>query len=139
MLEQLNCLDFYEQSYPKSLGLEWVNSEVLPLIDTYKLEVKDILRTLIEHIVIQISKEINKKNNSSILITGGGVYNTFLINRIKTRTENRIVIPSETIIEFKEALIFGLLGVLKLRGDVNCLSAVTGAKRDHSSGKIYQS
>ncbi len=37
----------------------------------------------------------------------------------------------------KEALIFGLLGALRLRGSVNCLASVTGAKNDHSSGNIY--
>jgi anhydro-N-acetylmuramic acid kinase len=28
---------------------------------------------------------------------------------------------------------------LKLRGEVNCLSSVTGALRNHSSGKIFNS
>ena len=73
----------------------------------------------------------------SVLITGGGVYNDFLIKSIKEKTINEIVIPNQSIVEFKEALIFGFLGVLKLRDEVNCLSSVTGAIKDHSSGKIY--
>ncbi len=137
LLNQLNSLEFYKETYPKSLGLEWVNQNVIPLINSFNLDIKDILKTVIEHIGIQISSEINKKNKSSVLITGGGVYNDYLVNRIKHYSQGRIVIPSKSIIEFKEALIFAFLGVLKLRNEVNCLQSVTGASKNHSSGKIY--
>jgi len=133
----LNDLEFYKLEYPKSLGLEWVNESIIPLIDSFYLEEKDVLRTFVEHIANQISTEINKKKNVSVLITGGGVFNQFLIERIREQTNNKIVIPDKCVIEYKEAIIFGLLGVLKLRNEVNCLSSVTGAKHDHSSGKIF--
>lgn len=137
LLIQLNSLEFYNKPYPKSLGLEWVKKEIFPLIDRFDLDIKDVLRTFIEHIAFQISKELITNRESSVLITGGGAYSAFLINRIKSLTNNEIVLPSKDIIEYKEALIFGLLGVLKLRGEINCLSSVTGAKHDHSSGKIF--
>jgi anhydro-N-acetylmuramic acid kinase len=137
LLSELNSLDFYNLSPPKSLGLEWVRDIVFPIIDNYKLNVEDILRTFIEHCAFQISREISKKEDASILITGGGVYNSFFIERLKTFSNNNIIIPDKNLIEFKEALIFGLLGVLKLRGEINCLRSVTGAKKDHSSGQIY--
>lgn len=137
LLNDLNSLEFYQKKHPKSLGLEWVKSEILSLVDSYNLQVNDILRTFVEHISIQITNEINKKDSVSVLITGGGVYNDFLIKSIKEKTINEIVIPNQSIVEFKEALIFGFLGVLKLRDEVNCLSSVTGAIKDHSSGKIY--
>jgi len=98
---------------------------------------RDILRTFVEHIAIQISSKINNKNDASVLVTGGGVFNVFLMDRIKSHTNNRIIIPSKNIIDYKEALIFGFLGVLKLRNEVNCLASVTGAKHNHSSGRIY--
>ncbi|MBU3823079.1 anhydro-N-acetylmuramic acid kinase [Flavobacteriaceae bacterium XHP0103] len=139
LLESLNGLKFYESTHPKSLGLEWVASEVFPLIDSFKIDLQDILRTFVEHIAIQISKEINKKNNASVLVSGGGVYNGFLIKRLESLTHNKIVIPSKNIIEFKEALIFAFLGVLKLRNEVNTLKSVTGAIKDHSSGVVYPS
>ena len=139
LLNTLNNLEFYNEAYPKSLGLEWVNEEVFPLINQYNLEIEDVLRTFVEHIAIQVSKIINQKQNASVLITGGGVFNVFLMTRIKTLTSNDIVIPSKQIIEFKEALIFGFLGVLKLRNEINCLSSVTGSERDHSSGVVFQS
>jgi len=137
LLNELNALEFYHLDFPKSLGLEWVNLNVFPIIDSYQLEVKDVLRTVVEHIVIQINSVLQEKLNALVLITGGGTYNTYLIQRLKDLYRNKIVIPSEDIIEYKEALIFGLLGVLKLRNETNCLASVTGAKRNHSSGVIY--
>ena len=138
LLQTLNSLEFYKQNYPKSLGLEWVEREVLPLIDSFNLATKDILRTFVEHVAIQISQEINKASTSKAFITGGGAYHKFLIERIQSKTSNKLMIPENTIIEFKEAIVFGFLGVLKLREEVNCLSSVTGAKHDHSSGIIYK-
>ncbi|MDC1226725.1 anhydro-N-acetylmuramic acid kinase [Algibacter sp.] len=137
LLNQLNALGFYKATYPKSLGLEWVNTNIFPLIDTFELEIQDILKTFVEHIAVQIASEINKKNTSTVLITGGGVYNVYLIDRIKAHSIQKLIVPKKEVIEFKEALIFGFLGVQKLRNEVNCLSSVTGAIKDHSSGKIF--
>ncbi|WP_027138424.1 anhydro-N-acetylmuramic acid kinase [Gaetbulibacter saemankumensis] len=137
LLEKLNALRFYCEEPPKSLGLEWVKKEVLPLIDSYHLEVKDVLRTFVEHIAIQISSEINKTEISTVLVTGGGAYNKFLINLLKKYAIHNIITPSEQIVEFKEALIFAFLGVLKIENQVNCLKSVTGATKNHSSGEIY--
>ena len=137
LLVELNELEFYSFKPPKSLSLEWVREKIIPIIDKYKLSTEDILRTFVEHSAYQIAVEINKSKNASVLITGGGVYNLFLINRLKELTNNKIIIPSKNLIEYKEALIFGLLGVLKLRGENNCLSSVTGAKYSHSSGNIF--
>jgi anhydro-N-acetylmuramic acid kinase len=138
LLHDLDTLKFYSLPYPKSLGLEFVKKEILPLIESYNLDPKDVLRTFVEHVANQISLEL-KKQNSTVLITGGGAYNLFLIDRIKSKTESEILIPSKQLVNYKEALIFGLLGVLKLRGEVNCLSSVTGAKYDHSSGHVFYS
>lgn len=137
LLKALNQLEFYKSSPPKSLGLEWVNKTIFPLIGFYHLSIKDVLRTYVEHSAFQIATEVNKTKKANVLVTGGGAFNLFLINRIKKFTDNKIILPSRDLIEYKEALIFGLLGVLKLRGENNCLSSVTGAKKDHSSGKIY--
>ncbi|MDN3493908.1 anhydro-N-acetylmuramic acid kinase [Winogradskyella bathintestinalis] len=135
LLVQLNELDFYKEQPPKSLGLEWVQFNCFAIIDARQIEIKDILRTYVEHIAIQISK-ILSHTNSRVLVTGGGVYNKFLMQRIRTLSNAIISIPDNEIVEYKEALIFGLLGILKDRGEVNCLKSVTGATRNHSSGKI---
>lgn len=77
LLHELNNLDFYRQSYPKSLGFEWVKYSIIPLIDKYQLSVNDILRTFAEHVAVQISRVMITNTDSSILITGGGVFNSF--------------------------------------------------------------
>jgi len=137
LLNQLNALNFYKKKHPKSLGLEWVHEQIFPILDALKLKLEDILKTFVEHIAIQIALEVNKKVNATVLITGGGVYNTYLLERLKHYSKSKIIIPPKNIIEFKEALIFGFLGVLKLRNETNCLKSVTGALKDHSSGKIF--
>lgn len=137
LLEDLNRIAYYSEPPPKSLGLEWVQTHFLPLISEYTLSVKDILRTLVEHIAIQITTLINLKG-STVLVTGGGAYNTFLISRLKSQTKSKVVIPAPELIEFKEALVFAFLGVLRDRGEFNCLHTVTGASRNHSSGEILK-
>ena len=134
LLTALNTLDYYQLPHPKSLGYEWVDKVIIPLIDSRNLEIKDILKTFTEHVALQISKVIPKK--SHILVTGGGVFNTFLMDRIGHHLEQKIPIPTNELIDFKEALIFAFLGLLKLEGRNNVLSSVTGASKDHSSGKI---
>lgn len=137
LLKELNALDFYQKKHPKSLGFEFVKETILPLIESYTIPLEDKLHTFTEHVALQIALALPNKNGS-LFITGGGAYNDFLIERIQNHLpEMKIIIPSPKILEYKEALIFALLGVLKLRGEINVLSSVTGAKTDHSSGKIY--
>ena len=135
LLEKLNSLSFYAEKPPKSLGLEWVKENIFPLLDASEISSEAILRTFTEHVAIQLVR--NFKENASVLITGGGAYNFFLIERIEETSSLNITIPKRQIVEYKEALIFGLLGVLKLRDEVNCLASVTGASKDHASGRIF--
>ena len=137
LLKKLNDLDFYKKKFPKSLGFEFVKETVLPLIESFEITVEDKLRTFTEHVALQIALALPNKTGS-LYITGGGAYNDYLIERIQHQLPNiDIIIPESKILEFKEALIFALLGVLKLRNEINVLSSVTGAKSDHSSGIIY--
>ncbi len=135
LLNELNQLDFYKLNPPKSLGLEWVQQFIFPILDKYHLEKTTILRTFTEHVAQQISLVIRPFD--TVLFTGGGVYNDFLISLINENVITEIRIPTDEIINYKEALIFALLGLLKLQGKDNCLSSVTGAKKNHSSGVIF--
>lgn len=137
LFQELNSISFYKQAFPKSLGFEFVEETIFPIIEKYQLLEKDILRTFVEHIVYQISICVDNNVASKILVTGGGAFNTFLINELKKVTKCNVITPSKEIIDFKEALIFALLGVLRIENQVNCLSSVTGATKDHSSGKIF--
>ena len=144
LLDELNSIPFYSQKFPKSLGFEFVKEIVLPIIESFQIPMEDKLRTFTEHVALQISLAIQSfetKNDKKekMLITGGGAYNDFLIEKIQFYLpEIELIIPSPKILEFKEALIFALLGVLKLRNEINVLKSVTGAKTDHSSGVIYK-
>ena len=138
LLNKLNEVKFYQRKHPKSLGFEFVKETILPIMNSYSLPIEDFLNTFTEHVAMQIAKALPTKN-ASLFITGGGAYNDFLIERIQFHLPKiKIIIPSAEILEFKEALIFALLGVLKLRQEINILSSVTGALKDHSSGAIYQ-
>lgn len=138
LLSALNSLEFYAKPFPKSLGFEFVKETILPLIDAFEITVEDKLRTVTEHIAVQTALALPKKNDR-LFVTGGGAYNKFLIERLQSHLpEMQIIIPEKKILEYKEALIFALLGVLRMRNENNVLSSVTGAGHDHSSGKIYQ-
>lgn len=138
LLEKLNSLQYYKKQPPKSLGIEWVNCEIIPLLEKYQSDIPSILRTFTIHAATQIANSLDNAAESKVLLTGGGTFNKYFIEEIKSRSQCDFMIPDKQLIDFKEALIFALLGVLKLRGEVNVLSSVTGAKMDHSSGRVYE-
>ena len=135
LLTKLNNLEYYQTPHPKSLGFEWVVQNIFPILNNYDIPVENKLSTFIEHIALQISNQVTEK--STLLITGGGVFNSFLIERLKKNSNLSIIIPPEEIINFKEALIFGFLGVLRYRNEINTLKSVTGAQFDNIGGCIY--
>jgi len=135
LLNKLNSIEFYSQSHPKSLGIEWCNENIFPLFDQ-GFDTKDILATFTEHAALQISEVFNQYQLKKVLFTGGGTYNSYLIDKIKEKTNSKIIIPEKEIIDFKEALIFAFMGVLRINGEINVLSSATGSNSDHSSGII---
>lgn len=137
LLSELNELEYYKKPFPKSLGFEFVKETVLPLMEKFSIPTEDKMMTFTEHIAVQTALALPKKEGR-LLATGGGAYNDFLIERIQFHLPNlEIIIPDKKTLEFKEALIFALLGVLKLRNEINVLSSVTGAKHNHSSGIVF--
>jgi len=139
LLESLNELDFYEIVGPKSLGIEWLNSHFYPLLEESKLRsitATDRLRTIIDHETHQIANCINRKKIKSVLLTGGGAFNTFFIDELRKKTKAELRVPSPEIIAFKEALIFAFLGLRTVRGEINALKSVTGASQDSIGGII---
>jgi len=140
LLESLNRLDYYQKPPPKSLGKEWVEEMVLPLLhpaSNIQHPASILLRTFIEHIAIQVGRNTGTDPNQKVLVTGGGALNDFLIERIRAHTIPRVVIPDLLTVEFKEALIFAFLGLLRWRNEINILSSVTGASRDSIGGAIF--
>lgn len=132
----LNDNTYYHQEAPKSLGREFFEKNQHHIIDNIDIDIKDILATATEHIAYQIAKATNHLEKSQMLITGGGAKNNYLIERISKLSKHDIMIPDTMTIDYKEALIFAFLGVLKTEGKTNVLSSVTGATSDSCSGKI---
>lgn len=139
LLQKLNALPYYQINGSKSLGREWLETEFLPLIES-SYPVKDILSTLIQHLTYQIALVLKRssKKTKKLLITGGGAYNSFLIDQLKGKTNCEIIIPSKSLIEFKEALIFAFLGVLRIEEQTNTLKEVTGAIGNSIGGALYK-
>ncbi len=136
LYSHLQRLNYYKQKPPKSLGVEWVNSQIHTILKNFQYTpIKDLMNTFSNHFAFQIAKNIGEQDQ--VLITGGGAYNDYLINRIKKLTNSKLTIPDPNIIEYKEALIFSFLGLLRVLEINNCYSSVTGAKKDHCSGIIY--
>lgn len=134
VLSSLNSLRFYHQEHPKSLGIEWCHENIFPLLKN--INTLDALATITEHAAHQIAEVINKNQLKNILLSGGGTYNQYLIEKIRTKTYAEIIIPDKEIIDYKEALIFALMGVLRINNSINVLSSATGSPYDHSSGII---
>jgi anhydro-N-acetylmuramic acid kinase len=136
LLKELNSNTFYKKLPPKSLGKAFVDNEIIKTISKYKIDSSDILRTLYEHIGIQISTVLNTEGDKRVLCTGGGAKNTFLMERISKLSEAEIIIPDNVIIDFKEAIIFAFLAVLRIRDEINIYNSVTGASSNSSAGLI---
>ncbi len=138
LLLALNRLDFYTLAGAKSLGREWFEKEVLPLMEHLNMPINDLLATATEHVATIIASALNEKAKGRVLVTGGGALNTFLMDRIRFKTEAELVVPDMLWVNFKEALVFAFLGHLRLNGDINTLSAVTGARADSIGGAVYK-
>ena len=134
--KKLNDLNFFKLKPPKSLGFEWVKENIFPIFKTFQNDsINDVLNTYTIFIAKQISYALSGRKEA--LVTGGGTFNSFLIQQIKNRTSCNLLIPEEKIINFKEAIIFAFLGLLRDQKKINCYASVTGAKTNHSSGNIF--
>ncbi len=145
LLKALNDLAYYKQPYPKSLANDFGTDEVFPLVESFKLSTEDALRTYVEHIVVQIKNSVISSHKTQItnykmLITGGGAFNTFLITRLSEALKSlniEVVVPDEILVQYKEASIMALIGVLRWRQEYNVLSSVTGAARNSIGGALW--
>lgn len=144
LLQKLNEFDYYKQPYPKSLANDFGTDEIFPLIKSFALPHNDGLRTYVEHIVQQIKNSIEnfkfQISNFKLLVTGGGAFNRFLIQRLSEDLSSikiEVVIPEDAIVKYKEALVMALMGVLRWRQEYNVLSSVTGSERDSIGGALW--
>ena len=147
LLEKLNALGYYQHSYPKSLANDFGTDIIYPIIKDSGIELKDALRTFVEHIVVQIREAIStlknsklETRNSKLLATGGGAFNTFLIKRLSESLKElkvEVIVPDKKLVNFKEALIMAFIGILRWRQEKNVLTSVTGATRASIGGALW--
>lgn len=144
LLTSLHQLPYYAQKGAKSLGREHVERDFLPLLEKADYSVPDVLATLVEHYAVCISKTIGEQKRTTskkqkLLITGGGAYNAFFIETLSKKMGPQVILtlPENQLIDFKEALVFAFLGVLRLRGEINCLASATGASQDSCGGTVF--
>lgn len=144
LLEKLNALDYYFLSYPKSLANSFGTDIVYPLIKSFSLKTEDALCTYAEHISLQIKKSLDpffsKEEVQKLMVTGGGAFNTFLMERLAknlTGINFEIFIPEEEVVKYKEALIMALLGLLRWREQYTVLASVTGASQNSIGGALW--
>lgn len=149
LLQMLNELEFYSLPYPKSLSNDFGTDVIYPLIDQRNADTDDDLRTYVEHIcqqvrnaVVKLQGDFSLKKNydQKMLVTGGGAKNSFLIKRLRELLSGvgvTIEIPSSDLVDFKEAIIMALIGVLRWREENNTFATVTGATRDSIGGAVW--
>ena len=144
LLQKLNALDYYFLDHPKSLANSFGTDIIFPMIKSFNLSTEDSLRTYVEHIAIQIKNSLqscfSKVEVQKLMITGGGAFNRFLVERISKHLEEinfEIFIPADEVVIYKEALIMALLGTLRWREQYTILSSVTGAKRNSIGGALW--
>jgi anhydro-N-acetylmuramic acid kinase len=144
LLRQLNELDYYRLPYPKSLANEMGTDIIYPLVAATGLTPQDQLRTVVAHIVEQIRLSLSNierpEGPANLLATGGGALNSFVIEQLQQALEPlqiKVVVPEEKLVQYKEALVMALIGVLRWRQEYNVLSSVTGASRNSIGGALW--
>lgn len=137
LLKTLDALPYYTAEGPKSLGREWVDDTVMPLLEQSALSSEDLLQTWSRHIVGQTIRVLPGHPDGTLLVTGGGAFNTYAMDLLRAATPYHVVIPDADTVNYKEAIIFAFLGQLRADEQSNTLAAVTGAPADHSGGTIF--
>ncbi len=146
LLDRLNELSYYKIPPPKSLAARWVRATYEPILKLSRLPVQDQLATMVEHIAIQLGNEVDylyeradvaKGDHDSLLLTGGGAHNDYLLSRIAAHCDLAVIRPDADVVDMKESILMALLGALRLRNEANCMAAVTGAGRDTVGGALY--
>ncbi len=154
LLKTLNALEYYQLPAPKSLANDFGTDVVFPLVtgprfSTRDTWIQDTLRTYVEHIAVQVKKALEPVSApdaqlpataTQLLVTGGGAHNTFLVQRLTALLSDiniTVMVPDKRLVDFKEAIIMGLIGVLRWREENNVLASVTGSLRNSIGGAVW--
>jgi len=143
LLDQFNALSYYQKEPPKSLGWEWVNQHILPILRSSEATLPDMAHTFTIHVAQQVRQAIARQQISGLkmMITGGGRHNLFLMEHLQSTLNDFQIDVDQTVsrswIDFKEAIVFAFLGLRVLTGKTTTLAKVTGASSDLLTGSIH--
>ena len=133
--------EYFARSAPKSTGrdyfnLEWLSYHILGL----SLPPEDIQATLCQFTIDSIANSIKLYNIQRLLVCGGGVHNSLLMQGLANRLQNCKVESTSTIginPDLVEAICFAWLARQRLNNQFSNLPSVTGAKQAVTLGGIY--
>ena len=130
---KISVLEYFSLASPKSLPNNFIDQDLLNLVVP-----KDGLYTYCRIISEQIQKSLPVSSGSKLFLTGGGAFNTFLVELIREKLEGwDVVVPEAKLVSFKESLVFAFLALKRLRNEINVLATVTGSSKDSSSGVVH--
>lgn len=138
LIRELDALEYYKLEAPKSLSTEWTEKFPEPVLRNFEARYSagELISSYTIHAARQIASSLPAQGK--VLITGGGTWNSYLTEKVKEFGAGNLVIPKAEIVDFKEAIVFGLLGYLRMQGKENTMDSVTGALRPISSGGVYR-
>lgn len=137
LLTKLNQVYSATRTKRPSLGRELFDAKIKRLLDDSKISIEDKLCTFTESAATEIVTALKKYGaGKTVLCSGGGAFNSFLLYRMVELAGDDVtfVVPDDNVINFKEAIVFAFLGVLRIRNEANSLKSVTGASRNSSAG-----
>jgi len=144
LLTKLNALSYYQLPFPKSLDNGFGVNEVFPIVQSFGLSTAGALRTYVEHIAMQVGYSCTgfgaNGQGANMLVTGGGAFNGFVLQRLQHQLAAlniQVVVPTADLVNYKEALIMALIGVLRWREEYNVINTVTGARRNSINGAVW--
>ncbi len=139
LIEELQKIEYHQTGKQGSLGLEWVEAELFPVIDrfaeTENLSIEDQIATYTEFCAITCAHAMP---SGKYLLSGGGTHNAHLLERMRIHTKSILEVPEPLINDFKEALIFAFLAGLRVECVNNTLASVTGASHSGINGAFYK-
>ena len=139
LLSELLTDGYLASPPPKSIDNTWIKETVIPSIDKYDLTPTDTLRTLVEYVITVIHNNL-REASCSVLVTGGGAYNSFMMELLRNKCAekgSKIMIPDSELIDYKEAILIAYCAALRLLKKPNFVSSATGASTDVIGGALY--
>lgn len=139
LAEKIESHPFFTLPPPKALDNRTVQRDfVLPFL-SYPASPIDKLHTAVQIIVGQLARALIAVSAKTYTVTGGGAFNTFLVQLLTERVAPHTITfcpAPQPLILYREAIGFGLLGLLRWLGLPNTHKRWTGSSRSHSSGTL---